>query len=409
MAISPYETVNATQYMEQMYRATYNDLVYTEGHLPGEAATLTPSRLSKNVLGINNKYNIFDKDVENLFGADGKVVSDAATRYSADWLGEAKAKLPTRQEYLFSMSGASDVSKYMASLGYLDENGTITTTSFRRITARLGAEFTPYDWFEFGLNANYSNSRSDYLGASGTEANNIWYTAMMMAPIYPVHEVDSDGNAIMDNGKRVFDYGSSRPAGAQNNRNCIATLFDDDYYMISDNVNMRGHLGIKFGDFKLSTSLGADIVNENNTTMYNRNNGNAAGTGRLTKEHQRTRSYTWNQLLSYRHGFGEHTIDMMAGHEFYNSEAHYLMGQRTGFPFDKFDELGMGSTMRTRPQQETRTASTRGCAGRTMTSPTSTTCPAVCVWTHPHGSSGNTDGAHSGLWARHGEFHRSHS
>ena len=39
MAISPYETVNATQYMEQMYRATYNDLVYTEGHLPGEAAT----------------------------------------------------------------------------------------------------------------------------------------------------------------------------------------------------------------------------------------------------------------------------------------------------------------------------------------------------------------------------------
>lgn len=345
MAISPYETVNATQYMEQMYRATYNDLVYTEGYLPDKAVSLTPSRLAKNVLGIDNKYNIFDKDVENLFGADGKVVSDAATRYSADWLGEAKAKLPTRQEYLFSMSGASDVSKYMASLGYLDENGTITTTSFRRITARLGAEFTPYDWFEFGLNANYSNSRSDYLGASGTEANNIWYTAMMMAPIYPVYEVDSDGNAIMDNGKRVFDYGSSRPAGAQNNRNCIATLFDDDYYMISDNVNLRGHLGIKFGDFKLSTSLGADIVNENNTTMYNRNNGNAAGTGRLTKEHQRTRSYTWNQLLSYRHGFGEHTIDMMAGHEFYNSEAHYLMGQRTGFPFDKFDELGMGSTI----------------------------------------------------------------
>ena len=259
MAISPYETVNATQYMEQMYRATYNDLVYTEGYLPDKAVSLTPTRLAKNVLGIDNKYNIFDKDVENLFDADGKVVSDAVAKYSSDWLGEAKAKLPTRQEYLFSMSGASDVSKYLASLGYLDENGTISTTSFRRITARLGAEFTPYDWFEFGLNANYSNSRSDYLGASGTQANNIWYTAMMMAPIYPVYELDSDGNAILENGKRVFDYGSSRPAGAQNNRNCIATLFDDDYNMTSDNVNLRGHLGIKFGDFKLSTSLGADI------------------------------------------------------------------------------------------------------------------------------------------------------
>ncbi len=277
MAISPYETVNASQYMEQMYRATYNDLLYTEGHLPGEAATLTPSRLAKNILGINNKYNIFDKDVENLFGADGKCLR-RGDKYSADWLGEAKAKLPTRQEYLFSMSGASDVSKYMASLGYLDENGTITTTSFRRITARLGAEFTPYEWFEFGLNANYSNTRSDYLGASGTEANNIWYTAMMMAPIYPVYEVDADGNEVLDNGGRVFDYGSSRPAGAQNNRNCVATLFDDDYYMIGDNVNLRGHLGISFGDFRLSTSLGADIVSESNSTKYNRNNGNAAGT-----------------------------------------------------------------------------------------------------------------------------------
>lgn len=123
MAISPYETVNATQYMEQMYRATYNDLVYTEGYLPDKAVSLTPSRLAKNVLGIDNKYNIFDKDVENLFDADGKVVSDAVAKYSSDWLGEAKAKLPTRQEYLFSMSGASDVSKYLASLGYLDETG----------------------------------------------------------------------------------------------------------------------------------------------------------------------------------------------------------------------------------------------------------------------------------------------
>ena len=213
----------------------------------------------------------------------------------------------------------------------------------------------------------------------------------------------------MDNGKRVFDYGSSRPAGAQNNRNCIATLFDDDYYMISDNVNLRGHLGIKFGDFKLSTSLGADIVNENNTTMYNRNNGNAAGTGRLTKEHQRTRSYTWNQLLSYRHGFGEHTIDMMAGHEFYNSEAHYLMGQRTGFPFDKFDELGMGSTIADATSTgDTYSINSWLCRANYDFSD-KYYCPAVCVWTHPHGSSGSTDGAHSGLWARHGEFHGSHS
>lgn len=86
-------------------------------------------------------------------------------------------------------------------------------------------------------------------------------------------------------------------------------------------------------------------MSESNSTKYNRNNGNAAGTGRLTKEHQRTRSYTWNQLLSYKRGFGDSDVDLMAGHEFYNIETNYLMGQRTGFPFDGFKELGMGSTI----------------------------------------------------------------
>ncbi len=38
----------------------------------------------------------------------------------------------------------------------------------------------------------------------------------------------------------------------------------------------------------------------------------------MTKEHQRTRSYTWNQLLSYKRGFGDSDVDLMAGHEFYN-------------------------------------------------------------------------------------------
>ncbi|MBQ0127478.1 MAG: TonB-dependent receptor [Bacteroidales bacterium] len=345
MAIRPYETVSPVQYMEQMYRAFYNDLVHTEGRLPKEAQGMTVPRLAKNILGRDNRYNAFDMDVAELFDAKGRIVPEAGLKYDTDWLGAAKAKFPLRQEHLFSMSGASDVSRYMASISYLDENGTIKTTEFRRFTARAGAEFTPYKWLDFGLNANYSNSRSDYLGASGTEANNIWYTAMMMAPIYPVYETDKSGNVIYKDGAPVFDYGTSRPAGAQNNRNCIATLFDDDYYSIHDNVNLRGHLGISVGDFKLSTSVGADIINTYTTTMYNRNNGNAAGTGRLTKESQRTQSYTWNQLLSYRRSFDLHTVDAMAGHEFYSSNARYLVGQRTGFPFDKFDELGLGSTL----------------------------------------------------------------
>ena len=344
-ALPFYETVNAKEYMEQMYRASYNDLVYTEGYLPSVAKGMTVDRLSRMILGTDNIYNIYDREPSELFDENGKLVDGLRQKWDENWIEAASARFPVRQEYQFSVSGASKVSKYMASLGMLDENGTLKTTGFKRYTARLNSDFTPFKWLEFSLGAGYTRSRSDFLGSTGTTNTNVWYSAMMMAPIYPVYMKNPDGTDLLQDGERVFDYGASRPAGAQNNRNSVATLFDDDYYTISDIVNIRTRLALKLGDFNLSTSLGADADFGLKTTNYNRHSGNAAGTGRLTKEHSQMTSYTWNQLLSYNKKFSQHTIDAMAGHEFYNYNLRYLSAERTGFPFDGYDELGMGSTL----------------------------------------------------------------
>lgn len=345
-AIQDYETLDAKEYMEHMYNAYCNDLVYTEGYLPDVAKSMTPEKLSKQLLGKDNQYNIFNKDINSLYDADGKIASDSRLKYNENWIKEATAPCPTRQEYQFSISGNSDKSKYMASLGCLDEKGTLKTTAFKRYTARASVEFTPFKWLEFRANVNYSHVNSDFLGASGTEGNNVWYSAMMMAPSFPVYEKNADGSDVIKDGKKVFDYGLNRPAGAQNNRNCVATLYDDKYYSSADDVNLRSSLGINIRDFKLSTSFGADIENEYQTVNYNRHNGNAAGTGRLSKENDRVMSYTWNQLLAYKKTFdSKHTIDALGGHEFYKETIRYMKAERTGFALDGYDELGMGSTL----------------------------------------------------------------
>ena len=344
-ALPFYETLSASEYMEQMYRASYNDLVYTEGYLPSVAKGMTVDRLARNILGNDNVYNIYDRQPSELFDEDGKLVPGLKQKWDENWIEAASARFPVRQEYQFSVSGASKVSKYMASLGMLDEKGTLQTTGFKRYSARLNSDFTPFDWLEFGLGANYTRTRSDFLGSTGTTNTNVWYSAMMMAPIYPVYMKNPDGTDCLENGQKVFDYGASRPAGAQNNRNSVATLFDDDYYTLQDNIDIRTRLALNLGPFKLSTSLGADTVSEFDTTNYNRHSGNAAGTGRLTKEHKSMVSYTWNQLLSFNKKFSGHAIDAMAGHEFYSYNLRYLMAERTGFPFDNYDELGMGSTI----------------------------------------------------------------
>lgn len=344
-ALPFYDTMSSTEYMEHMYSVAYNDLAYTEGYLPSVAKSMTPSTLSKMILGKDGIYNIYDKDVSALFDDNGKIVSGARQKYSGSWMDEAKASLPLRQEYRFSVNGSSEKSRYSASMSYVDENGTLKTTGFKRYTIRVGADFNPKEWMDFGANVNYAYTKTDFLGASGSTNSNVWYSAMLMAPIYPVYQRDSDGNLILENGKKVFDYGSSRPAGAQNNRNCVATLFDDDYYNLSDNLSARVYLGAHWSDFKFTTNLGADDVNAYETTNYNIYNGNAAGTGRLTKENSRMFSYTWNQLLSYNKKTGGHSFDVMAGHEFYHYNLRYLMGEKTGFAFPDYDELAMGSTI----------------------------------------------------------------
>ena len=344
-AIPLYETVDAREYMGQMYNACYNDLVHTEGYLPAVAKAMTPAWLSRQILGTDAVYNPFDKPVSELFLSDGQVVPEASLKWDESWMDEVKARLPMRQEYQLSVSGATGNARYMASGSYLDEEGTLKTTGFTRYTLRTGVDITPKDWLEMGTNISYAYTDSRFLGASGSTNSNIWYSAMMMAPIYPVYVHGLDGSLVTENGEKVFDYGSSRPAGAQNNRNSVATLFDDDYRLLSSQVSARSHVGLKWNGFSLTTSLGLDDNTSLRSTKYNRNNGNAAGTGRLNKENGTMLSYTWNQLLGYKKDFGGHGLDLMAGHEFYRYAYRYLVGERTSFSFDDFDELAMGSTL----------------------------------------------------------------
>lgn len=345
-AIPAYDTMDAKEYMEHMYQAFYNDLVYSEGYLPQIARTMTVDRLASRILGEDSKYNIYNVPISELFDEDGKVISSAAKKYNENWIDEASRKAAFRQEYNLSVNGSGDKSRYNMSLSYLDEDGTLRTTGFKRYSERAGLELTPKEWLELGANTSISFTDSRYLGASGTEGNNVWYSAMMMAPIYPVYEKNPDGSDVLSDGSKVFDYGVSRPAGAQNNRNSVATLFEDDYYSQSYNVSARTYASLKWKGFKLSTNFGTDMESTYQSTKYNRNSGNAAGTGRLTKENGRMMSYTWNQLLTFNQDFGEkQKLDILAGHEFYRYSMRYNLGSRTGFPFDEFDDLGMGSTL----------------------------------------------------------------
>lgn len=350
-AIPRYETMDEAGYIETVYQSYKNNLVINNGMSPQAASVVALQNMKTGptaIFGANEQYNPFNYSITELIDpATGKVRSDAVLKYSEDWMDEAMRNNPLRQEYNVSFTGGNEKTKYMFSVGYLDEKGLLKTTGFTRYNGRMNIESEVTDWFKAGMNASYSRNESNTAVENSSGSSNVWYTAQLMAPIFPVYEKDVEGKDIIDvNGNKVFDYGTNRPAGASADWHTIATLYDDKYANNSDNLSGRlfaeiGNLkeGVLEG-LKLSVNYGFDLVSADNMTYYNPYNGNSVSVkGSLQKSASRTFSFTFNQLLSYDRTFNKHHINALVGHEFYKYNYQYLGASKTGFPFGGLYEL----------------------------------------------------------------------
>lgn len=355
-SIPRYETMGEAGYLETIFQSYKNNQIINNGLSP-QAAALTAlvdmkQGVSK-IFGENEQYNPFNYTITELIDpVTGKVRSDATLRYSENWMDEAIAKNPLRQEYVTTFSGGTQNSQYMFSLGYLDEQGLLKTTNFQRYTGRMSLDSQLSRILKSGLSLAYSRRQSNSAVDGGSANSNVWYSAQLMAPIFPVFEKDGDGKTVLDNeGKPQFDYGKNRPAGANADWNTIATLYDDKYDSGSDNLSGRTYF--TFSNFKgiaeglsFTINYGFDLINSTGLTYYNPYNGNAVGTkGRVSRTNGRTFSHTLNQLINYNKDFDKHHFDFLVGHEFYKLKYNYLGAAKTGFPFGGLYELDAATTV----------------------------------------------------------------
>ncbi len=352
-AIPRYETLDEAGYLESVFHSYRGKYVYEDDETQADAAAKALDDIKSVILGPGEKYNPYDISADNLFDlTTGKINSSAKLRYQEDWLDEMLAQNPLRQEYVLTVSGGTDKTHYLYSLGYLNEDGLLKTTKFERFSGRANVDTELHKYVKGGLNLSYTRGLSNTTETSSSATSNVFYSAQLMAPIFPVHELDANGNILMDaDGKPLFDYGEDRPSGAQNNFNSIATLYDDKYGSTNDNMSGRTYLEI--GNFekvlkglKLSLNLGVDQQLVTSMEYYNPYFGNASAIkGSLLKSDGKMFSYTTNQILSYARKFGFHNIDVLAGHEFYSYTYDYLSGARSGFPFGGLYELDAATTI----------------------------------------------------------------
>ena len=362
-ALPRYNLVNMSEYVELTWESLYNSVRYAEsGAMDSEgAAAYASAHLAETIGGLKNPeyYNPYKNYTwEKLVDpSTGKVKSDAVAAWDENWMDEISNNKAFRTEHVLSVSGGTEKTSYLYSMGYYKENGTLQNTDFDRYTARLSGDVQATDWFKVGMSANLAHSVSDFQDASGSSTSNVWYTAQFMAPVYPVYLKDIDGNNVLDaNGNRQYEYGSVDDNGYANRVtaqgfNSKAELYNNKAYYKRNSVSARSFA--KFGTTRkdallyglnFTVNLGVDFTDYGRTGVNDKYHGNAKNQGgTVEKTNTRTLSYTLNELLTYNRKFGDHSIDLLAGHEYYRYNYNYTSASKSGI-VDGIDELGSAVT-----------------------------------------------------------------
>ena len=353
-AIKEYDMLNQKDFVQLSYEAKRNDYVFKSGYSWADAETAAVNALS-GLLG-GEAYNPFKNYTwgEIIDPATGQVRSDAQAAWNEPWMDALMNNNALRHEHQVSVSGGTDKTKYMFSLGYLNEDGILTTTGFQRYNARANVSTNVTDWFSANLNTSLSHSMQNFSDYDGSSTSNVWYSAQFVSPLFPVYIKDAEGKNVLDeNNKPQLDYGEDGRPGSYNDFNPLGGLLDDKADTKTDAASVRtgvtfGSDSERFGVFKglkLAVNFGLDYRNQLQKSYMNMYHGNQANAGGLLmKYNERTQSYTFNQLLTWNRSFNSHNIDVLLGHEFYAYKYEYMDAGKTNL-VDGILELRPGTTM----------------------------------------------------------------
>ena len=349
-----YDLVGQKDYVQLVYEGLRNGYVNNNGMSWSDAEAAARSALSRNLGG--ELYNPFKNYSWNeiIDPETGYVRSDAQSAWDENWMDAVEDKSAFRHEHQLSINGGTEKTKYMFSLGYLNEDGTLKTTNFQRYNARANVETKVTDWFSANINTTLAHSESNFSDYDGAAVSNVWYSAQFVSPLFPMYQKNLDGTNVLDaNGNAQLDYGEAGRPGSYNDYNPLGGLVDDKASSKSDIAGLR--TGMVFGTdsdkagwlkgLKFAMNFGLDYHNSLSMSYMNMYHGNQANAGGLLYKYTgRTQSYTFNQLITWNRSFNKHNFDVMLGHEWYAYKYEYLEAGRSNL-IDGILEISPGTTM----------------------------------------------------------------
>ena len=332
--VSAYDVIdNPADYYEMTWESIRNSMYYGGSMGLAQAGIYASSSLV-NDYGL---YNIY-KGIDNNAIVDpstGKVNANAKDLKWTDNWNKDIFQPGVRQEYNVTASGGSDKTRAYMSLSYLDDAGYVANSGFKRLSARGKIDQNIGKHIHAGLSFAYSNTDQQmYNDSEGSNYSNLFFISQYMPAIYPIYLYDRETGERQygPNGEVLYDWGEDgRPVAASTN--AYGQLMTSKKRYVSDNITTRGYLNIDIlKDLKFSANVAYDVFNGKYDYFTTPAGGDAlAVNGRGQQETTRYTALNANQLLTYAPTFGDHSLNILIGHETKSDDNYTLYGHMTNF------------------------------------------------------------------------------
>lgn len=259
-----------------------------------------------------------DSESEAQAYADQQIDNYAARPVNgyADW-EDALLKKGHQQDYSLSVSGGTEKTHFLGSLGYTKQTGVSINSGMERFTGRVDAQ-TKWNRFDFGMNATFTWMRNQYTPEGTYYASALYSSKYQLTPSIPIYNEDGSYNTNFQNNGSInplfeneVDFNRGRMARTMASAKAGYTLLDG---------------------LKLSSVFTVDYALNKDFFFYSPDgkDGQATqGSGQMMMTDRL--NYTSQTTLSFNRTFGKHNLSAVLAYEVMKYQYEDLFGEKQVF------------------------------------------------------------------------------
>jgi TonB-linked SusC/RagA family outer membrane protein len=347
-AIPFYPRVTNGQFYELNWEAIKQGYLDTQ---PGASLVAAETYAHNQLLPRLGNFNSFK---EYPLNPDGSLKTGIEERWGSFIWEDVLLRPGARQEYHLDLSGQTEEDlKYYFSIGYLNNETEVTTSNFKRYSARLNVSQKINNWFESGINASFSYGDKDSPTIDRTVGQ-----IRNLPDIYPpwLWDIENEDWFYDTNGDKLLYTYSLRQSDMPGTSNWVRRKLPGDnplsWAELAEDRSEIGNLSSRafiniylLRDLRIENSISADYAVSSNYVYQPWTSFAFATKGYSSRSKSTVITYTVSNLLRYTKKFNDHNINFLAGHEAYSNKDHFVTAGGNGFPTSTLLELSAASTI----------------------------------------------------------------